>query len=204
MTWLLRIGVWLLEQAMPLPLCLAEVWKNKSRIRKNADTPLGENEAYLTVDIVDLKESHKAVLSLREQLQRRAQGYLMAVTVASSFSLGALSLLTRVQNASGPHLSMSCISRAMLLAVLISFFVSAMSALFVLGPSEVFDVWLRSQLPKDENRQKADLIRFTQLNESYTMAYGHLARYSYNTMRNGVVLLLMWLAGMIVAPSWIL
>lgn len=197
----LGVLLWLLDQTVPVGRCALEHTRNQRRVRDGADKPLGDDKVYLVLESADLKESHRAALSLRDQLQRRAQGYLMAVTVASSFSLGALALLTKLPGgaAGPPHLSV--FTRVILFAVMASFLMSALCALLALAPSEVYDVWLRSQLPKDPNLQKSNLIRFTQLNESYALAYGYHVRGSYVGMRNGAVLLMVWFTAVLVAPA---
>lgn len=86
----------LLEQAIPLPKCWLEVRGIRRRMSEGEHAPLGDDEVYMALTIADLKESHKAALALREQLQRRAQGYLMAVTVATSFTLGSTGLLAKM------------------------------------------------------------------------------------------------------------
>lgn len=194
----------LLNQLVPLPQCLVEDWRIRNRMQERAAVPLGDDKVYMTLELSDLKESHRAALALRDQLQRRAQGYLMAITVASSFTLGALALLVKVQSGEAAPVHLSGITRVILLTVLGSFTMSAVSALRVLGPSEVYDLWLRSQLPNDPEQRKANLIRFIQLNESYAMAYAYHTRGSYVGMRNGVVVLFTWFTMVITSPCLLL
>ena len=191
MKWTLRLLLVPLNQLIPLPGCFMQDWRIRRRIRKHADDALdADSRPYLAVRIDALKESHRAALAMRDQLQRRAQGYLMAVTVATSFCFGVVGLLSKGTSnpATAPN-HHAWEMRIALFAVLGSFFMSALSALSVLGPSRLYDLWLRSRLPTDEEQEKTNLIRFIKLNEAYAMAYECQLRGSYVTMRNGVVLL---------------
>lgn len=190
----------LLNQVVPLPFCVYEDVKIRRKICDHAGAPLGEDAVYMELDLNDIKESHRAALSLRDQLQRRAQGYLMAVTVASSFSLGMIGLLVKAKPVNGDFINVSIPARIMLLAALLSFFMSAVSALRVMGPSEVFDLWLRSHFPNDLEQKKVNYIRYIQLNEAYAMIYACHTRGSYISMRNGVVVLFLWLISLIAMP----
>ncbi len=190
-----------LDQVIPLPRCLVKDWRIRKRIKECAAMPLGDDKVYMMLELSDLKESNRAALALRDQLQRRAQGYLMAVTIASSFTLGALALLVKAQSGGSTPVHLSGLTRAMLLTVLGSFTMSAVSALCVLGPSEVYDIWLRSHMPNDPEQKKANLIRFIQLNESYAMAYAFHTGGSYVAMRNGVVVLFAWITMVIISPG---
>lgn len=199
-----RAAVCLADQIAPLPRCVAEDFRIRRLIRRCAAAPLDEDAAYLALDVSDLKESHRAALTLRDQLQRRAQGYLMAVTIASSFTLSALALLVKVQAGRSELVHLSEMTRVILLAALGSFMMSVVSALRVLGPSDVYDLWLRSQFPSDPEQKKANLIRFTRLNESYALVYACHVRGSYLAMRNGVLLVFAWLAALILSPGLLL
>lgn len=196
--------LWLVEQILPLPKCLFDEWTIRRKMAKGSNAPLGTDEVYLALGMPDLKDSHRAALGLREQLQRRAQGYLMAVTVATSFALGSLGLLAKVQGGSVDAVHLSSTTRWTLLFVLASFFMSATSSLRVLGPSQAYDLWLRSHMPNDEDSKKANIIRFIQLNEAYAMIYSYQTRCSYIGMRNGVFALFVWFAVMILQPRRLL
>lgn len=184
-----------LDQSLPLFPCLIQDFRLRHRIRKQRDTSLDCNaQAYMALDLEALTESHRAALSLRDQLQRRAQGYLMAVTVATTFSFGTVGLLSGNASIVTTPPPPGWITALFLFAVLLSFFMSTVSALRVLGPSNLYDMWLRSQLPIDPEQKKANLIRFTQLNETYVLVYECQLRGSYIAMRNGVILLFAMLA----------
>ncbi len=184
------------NQLVPLPWCLIEERRILRRINSAENSKLdSSDQVYLSLNLEQLKESHHAALGLREQLQRRAQGYLMAVTVATSFTLGAVALLAKRMHVQGVALHWSSFAVSfMLFVILISFGMSAWSALRVLGPSKLYDLWLRSRLPNQIDQEKVNLIRFTKLNEAYAMAYEVQLRGSYVAMRNGVLFVFAMLA----------
>lgn len=201
MTAFFRTLLTVIDQIVPLPHCLLREWQIKRRIKKEARSDLDKNATiYVELDIKDLKESHRAALGLREQLQRRAQSYLMAITVATSFSIGVVGVLSRIGSAAHAPNNLDWLIKCLLFAALISFFMSAFSALRVLGPSDLYDVWLRSQIPSDLDQQKANVIRFTQLNEAYAMAFEVQLRGSYIAMRNGVAFVFLLLFVLLTSP----
>jgi PIN domain nuclease of toxin-antitoxin system len=93
-------------------------------------------------------------LARREQFNRKAQAYLMGVTVATSFAVGILGIYVRA-GAGGVPLALKLI----LLGAVISLVMSAVSALRVIAPSEAFDLYLQARhiVPEDEKEGLARL-----------------------------------------------
>lgn len=196
------VAAWCVDQTVPIISAYRSAREHR-RLRSNgAHTLLGDDAIYLQLDASDLKDSHRAVLGLREQLQRRAQAYLATVAIGSSFAMGVISLIAR-SHQGGIGDALPWPTRLFLLGIVGSLMMSALCALAVLGPSELHDVWLRSQLPRDEDgqQQRANLIRFIQLNESWTIVFERYVRASYIAMRNGVLLLFAWFVLVLLMPN---
>jgi hypothetical protein len=199
------LAAWCVDQTVPIIDAARVARQHQHLRRKGAHASLGEDAIYLKLDASDLRESHRAVLGLREQLQRRAQAYLATVAIGSSFAFGVISLVIRShQGDIGDAFAWP--TRLFLMGVVGSLMMSALCALAVLGPSELHDVWLRSQLPRDEagEQQRANLIRFIQLNESWAIVFERYVRASYIAMRNGVLLLFAWFVLVLLVPERLL
>lgn len=199
------VAGWCVDQTLPIINAAWVAYEHRQLRREGAHASLGDEAIYLKLDASDLKESHRAVLGLREQLQRRAQAYLATVAIGSSFAFGVISLAVRSHQGNVAD-AFSWPTRLFLLGVVGSLMMSALCALAVLGPSELHDVWLRSQLPRDDagEQQRANLIRFIQLNESWAFVFERYVRASYIAMRNGVLLLFAWFVLVLLMPERLL
>lgn len=97
--------------------------------------------------------------------------------------------------------SVPLVSRLVVAMIVLNFIISALCSLLVLGPSNVYDTWLRSKIPNEVVLKKANAIRFVHLNESYSITYSLQLRGAYNALRNGIVLLGVWLIVMLTCPN---
>jgi len=200
---------WFVDQLMPI---LRALWVRRTfgaRIAesKAAAHPPDSHLAYLSLALPQIREAHRIEIQRRDQFTRKAQGYLMALTVMSSFSIGAIALTVKaasssstVQQPSGPSLSWTF--WVGLLAMIASFTMAALSALWAVGPSEVFDVYLPALVedgkPVDDERQKSLLLHMIALNQAYNLILAAFVRAAYIAMRNGAILLLVALCWLVI------
>lgn len=188
-------------QFFPIIPAVCQRSKNLAKIATRQDEPISpEDEVYLALELDDLRDSLRAILALRDQLQRRAQAYLMAVAVSLSFAIGASAMLVQAGEVETLK-SVPFVSRLVVAMIVLNFITSALCSLLVLGPSNIYDTWLRSKIPNKIDQRKANAIRFIHLNESYSMAYSLQLRGAYNALRNGVILLGVWLVVMLTCPN---
>jgi hypothetical protein len=192
----------LLGQVAPLIPSIWFSWHLKPIIQSaRVDYELPEHAQVFTELTKDeLKEAHKLELGRREQFNRKAQAYLMGVTLSTSFAIGMLNIMTRAQTASSSPSWLSVVLRMALGIVVISLFMSAIAALKVIAPSDVFDMWLQERhISPDAEMEKKQLIKLTLLNQGYNLIAANYLSASYIAMRNGVYLILCFLLWLIMA-----
>jgi hypothetical protein len=187
-------GSCLLREIVPL---LPSLWfehRIKSAVRTARDDYDIPEHALPCLELSkdELKDAHKLELGRREQFTRKAQAYLMGVTVGVSFAVGMLGLSVKVH----PAEAIPLILKIALGVVVLSLFMAAISALHVIAPSESWDLWLQERYAgAKEDLQKKQLLKLTLLNQAYNLIAASCLSASYIGMRNGVYLvlsLLMW------------
>lgn len=200
---LLDVILWLFEQVVPVATVVRTEFTYKRRIASAelAAGPPGSHLQYRVLDIARVRDAHRLEVQRRDQFTRKAQGYLMGLTVMSSFSLGAIALTIRASSVpEARHLGGHWAFAAGLLATIVSFSMAAFSALRAVAPSRVFDVYLDNFLdgptPIDEASEKLLFLKMIALNQAYNLILAACVKACYIAMRNGLLLLaalLVWL-----------
>ncbi len=142
-----------------------------------------------------LRESHRFELARREQLQRRAQSYMVAVAVAVSFTL---TILAASRSATDFQLRVG--GRVALFAVLYYLMLCGLTALHVIAPSPAFDFPLQQCVAMHEAGLDAKpcLIKSTYLNQNLVLALAAWSDVSRTALRNALVIIAALLAMLIV------
>jgi hypothetical protein len=142
--------------------------------------------AYLALSKEELKDSLKIELGRKEQFNRKAQAYLMGVTLATSFAVGLLGVYAKGGGAMPPGL------KAVLVAVVVSLVMSAAGALRVIAPSMAFDLYLQNRLVEAvdvrDGFERRQLLKLTLLNQGHNLIAVTYLTASFRGMRNGLVL----------------
>jgi hypothetical protein len=202
--WLSRLGRgglgWFGRQIAPLLLSL---WFSR-QIHAAMDAAKGDYEIpdyaadRLQLSKDDLKDAHKLEVTRREQFTRKAQAYLMGVTVGTSFVIGMLGLWARAPEWVNSHPVVTYSLRAALLLVVLWLFMAAFAALRVIAPSQAYDTWLQERLiDADEEDTKKQLVKLILLNQGYNLIAANHLQASSVGMRNGVILVFIILLLMI-------
>lgn len=199
-SWLRDRALPLLERAVDetgLPVrawLLAMRLDRKRRQHENDFELTDEMRSALVLDEETLRETHRFELARREQLQRRAQSYMVAVTVATSFTL---TILAASRSA---DFQLRFGGRVALFAVLYYLMLCGLTALHVIAPSGAFDFHLqqRVQLKQADLDVKHCLIKYTYLNQNLVMALAAWSDVSRTALRNALLIIAMILAALIV------
>lgn len=136
-----------------------------------------------------LKDALKIEVARREQFTRKAQAYLMAVTLGTSFTIGVIGILTKAPSLSqGPVVGFKIV----LVGLVLSLFMSAVAALWVIAPSEAYDLYMQERTvptgvaEADDRDEKDRIIRLVLFNQAYSLISAAYLSASYAGMRNGV------------------
>jgi hypothetical protein len=194
----------ILSQTVPALSCLSIHWTISKRIKSERESfDLSEEmRMYVDLTLEDLRDSHKIELARREQFQRKAQSYLMAVTIATSFVLGFLGLALKSQSTSDASAHIPLAVKVLLLVGVGSLVMSAFTALRVIAPTEAFDLWLQARsVNESEEQQKGRLIKLIHLNQAYSLIAAPYVRASYVGMRNGIIVVTFLLVALILADG---
>jgi len=144
-------------------------------------------KGYLDLSKDELKDSLKIEIARKEQFNRKAQAYLMGVTLASSFVIGVLGVYAKSGGSSLPFEL-----KVVLLCLVFSLVMSAASALRVIAPSEAFDLYLQARhvLTDDDKSEleKKQLLKLTLLNQGHNLIAVTYLTASFRGMRNGLIL----------------
>lgn len=145
-------------------------------------------EKYRCLDEAALRDSLRAELARREQVQRRAQTFLGSIAVMTAFTIGAVGAL-RVAAGVLPGWILG-------LAVLLTLPYLAAAAWFALAtvrPGELYDVFLQSRVHEGQQIRdsawKDALLWLVQINQAQNLILGVLAERSYRCIRNGLICL---------------
>lgn len=190
------VGEFLLSNLIPVVECVRLERRLRPEIERGGedyDIP-PHATGYLVLSKEDLKDSLKIEIARKEQFNRKAQAYLMGVTLASSFVVGLLGVYAKGGGAMPWGLKVA------LVLLVVSLVMSAASALRVIAPSMAFDLYLQNRLPEvDDNPddfEKRRLLKFVLLNQGHNLIAVTYLTSSYRGMRNGLFLItgvLIWL-----------
>jgi len=181
------------RQTIPVLTCVCFELRIRRRIKIEETThELNDDmEQYVVLELDSLGSAHRLELERREQLRRNAQGNLAAITVAMSFIFGVIGIFG---NSSIPAVDTSIVIavRVCGAVAVLSFLMSAVSAMRALAPAKVYDMWLQARLrpcgrSSPEGDEKARLIKAVFLNQGYNLILANYADASNIGMRNGVV-----------------
>ncbi len=136
-----------------------------------------------------LKDALKIEVARREQFTRKAQAYLMAVTLGTSFTIGVIGILAKAPSLPpGPVVGF----KVVLVGLVLSLFMSAVAALWVIAPSEAYDLFMQERTAPtgdaeaDDRDEKDRIIRLVLFNQAYSLVSAAYLSASYAGMRNGV------------------
>jgi len=147
----------------------------------------------------ELKDSLKLERDRHERFVRKAQAYLMGVAVGVSFAIGMLGLLAKGGALLETARGMSLLIKALLIAVVLSLFMAAIAALWVIAPSEAWDLWLQERRSEsDPEFEKRQVLKLALLNQGLNLISANHLSTSYTGMRNGMFLILFLLVWTII------
>lgn len=146
-------------------------------------------QKYLQLALDDIKESLRAEITRRDQMNRRAQGFLGSVAVLSAFTIGTTSLLRPLGSTPLNYvLSLGILGAVVFLGG------AAWYALQILRPEQLYDVFLqarfRGEQPLAEPELKETLLFAIQLDQAYNLIFATYSERSYRCLRNGFICLL--------------
>lgn len=145
-------------------------------------------ETYRCFDETDLRDSLRAELARREQVQRRAQTLLSSIAVMTAFTIGAVGAM-RASNAVMP----AWILGIAVFSTFPNFAAAAWFALATVRPADLYDFFLQSRVhagqPLSPESRRDRLIWLVQVNQAQNLILGVLADRTYRCVRNGLVCL---------------
>lgn len=184
------------EQILPFFLNRSDVRRIRSRVttwQKKAD--LGASidptwHQYRQLEESALKESLRSELSRRELMQRRSQSFLGTIAVMSAFTIGALSLFRLPR-----YVIPDWVIAVGVIAVLAFLAGGAWSALQIVAPDQLYDLYLQNRMdhgtPIQGSAWTDVIIDAIQLNQAHNLIFSIYSLRSYRCIRNGLVSLVL-------------
>jgi hypothetical protein len=145
-------------------------------------------ETFRCLEEMDLRDSLRAELARREQVQRRAQTLLSSIAVMTAFTIGAVGAM-RASNAVMPAWILGIAT----FSTFPYFAAAAWFALATVRPGDLYDFFLQSRVhagqPLSSEARKDRLVWLVQVNQAQNLILGVLADRTYRCVRNGLACL---------------
>ena len=144
----------------------------------------------MTIDLDDLKEAHEIELKRREEFRKHAQNNLVTITLSLTFVFGTAQIYAKATDSNETQTALSLLVRSIAIFSILSFYMSALSSMKIIGPTKIYDVWLQTLEQSygrnsPEEDKKAKLIKIINLNQAYTLIVSNYSRSSDIGLRNG-------------------
>ena len=185
----------LLDLVLPFWMERTEISTYRARLEQRRAEHAKGNSLYpewrkfRELSLADLKESLRCDLTRRDVIHRRALTYLGSVAVLSAFTLGVTRVLSEQ---SGPAFAANSLTAALVIVFLGG---AAWSALRIVGPEDVYDLFLPIRVPADhplsEAELKDEIIFFIHMNQAHNLIFNKYSLRADRCLRNGLISLLL-------------
>lgn len=191
----------LVDQILPFRVGRSEISTYRARIEQRESehakgaplVPIWRK--YRALSMAELEASLRSDLSRRDGIFRRGLAYLGSVAVLSAFTFGVVRALA--DNA-GPLTAPLCAMSVLVVAFLGT---AGWSALQIVKPELVYDLFLQARVPGDHPLQDDDLkdevIYEIHMNQALCLIFSEHSKRAYRCLRNGLVSLLLVAGGLL-------